>query len=179
MRVRRSSFSATLAVMFLATASAAVSAEPQIDPGAWGVTMQGDMADRMSGQMKMMEQELAKLPEAQQQQMRAMLAQQMQHMMGGEQETCITAADLKRGLGGMMADNMDEGDAACKHDIAWKGKVGTVSLKCPDGATGQGTITVDNPRSMVMQMRYKTPDHGEMNNVWKARWLRAACKPER
>lgn len=178
MSLRRYSFHAMLLAAALAAGPDGARADPRIEPGAWGVTIQGDAADRMGGQLKMMEQELAKLPPAQQEQMRAMLAEQMKHM-GGEQEICITAADLARGLTAMMEDRKDEADSDCTQDITWKGKVGSIKMRCADGATGQGTITVDTPKRMVMQMRYTMPEHGEMNNLWRARWLRSACTPER
>lgn len=165
-----------LVALFLPAVSVAPAwAEPRIEPGLWEITLGGDMTGMMAEHMKSLEKELAGMPPEMQAQMKAMLAQQMQGLSEPQQQ-CITPEDVRKGFSKMLEEQGGgPGGDGCSQKVEWQGSIGALSMRCQDGAHGDGRINVVSPKQIETEMRFVDPQDSPMNMSWRGRWLKADC----
>lgn len=161
----------TTALTFALTATPTASAagKPRLLPGLWESKMSGDMMSQMDAQMKALEAQIAKMPQAQQQQMRAMIAGQLGQMTKGH-KVCVTPQ--------MAADGPEksmEKREGCDQTFKWESdKRGVFTMRCTDGTRGDGEMTIADPKHWVTNMSMGRGDKQQKMRI-EGRWLAADC----
>ncbi|MEZ5738640.1 MAG: DUF3617 family protein [Burkholderiaceae bacterium] len=160
---------ATLALALVAAPVANAAGKPRLLPGLWESKMSGDMMNQMDAQMQALEAQIAKMPQAQQQQMRAMIAGQLKKVTQGHQ-VCITPKMAAEG----PEKSMDKREG-CEQTFKWESdKRGVFTMRCTDGTRGDGEMTIADPKHWVTNMTVGQGDKQQKMRI-EGRWLANDC----
>ena len=159
-----------LALVFcgFAIAGSAIAADGKFLPGLWQFSSEGSMRGMMEAQMKELEAQLAKLPPAQQEQMRAMMEAQMDKGTKPQNE-CVSPEQANKGLK----------DEECKQDVKWHSdSKADVTMSCPDGEISEFNIEIKSPKRIESTMTITPPANsgGSPSTMnWVGSWKQAKC----
>ncbi|MGB7184694.1 MAG: DUF3617 family protein [Burkholderiaceae bacterium] len=155
--------------------AALAQADARVEAGLWEVTVVINAKEQMAAQMKEVEAAIAQMPKEQQEQMRAMLAQQMKGAQKMTDDHCVTPEDARKGVEQIIRDAADEG---CQQTSQWLGKKTVrISQACPGGSKTEHQINVisDKKFHSVMKEIPAAGDGPPIDMSWTAVWKSASC----